>query len=225
MNQSFFVTGTDTDVGKTYVSRLLLKAFNHIGQTTAGFKPVSAGCEATLEGLRNEDALILQQAASIDLPYDLVNPIALEPPVAPHLAAKEIGRAISLDELTSAYQQIQHYQPDITLVEGAGGWRLPLGQGKYLSDFAIQHKVPVILVVGMRLGCLNHALLTAEAIQNDGLHLAGWVANHIDPNMSLQQENLQSLAQLINAPLLASVPFNGTSEAADISIDVSLLPN
>lgn len=207
MSKSFFITGTDTDVGKTYVTRLLLQSFNQQSLQTAGFKPISAGCEQTAEGLRNEDALILQQASSVTLEYDLINPVAFEPPVAPHLAAEQLGVSVDMQTVNQAYSQIQALNPDITLVEGAGGWRLPLGQGRYLSDFAIQHKLPVILVVGMRLGCLNHALLTAEAIRRDGLSIAGWVANHIDPDMDLQKQNIASLKALLDAPFLGVVPY------------------
>lgn len=212
MNKGFFVTGTDTEVGKTYVTCLLLKALAAAGATCAGFKPVAAGCEKTAEGLRNQDALELQQATSVHLPYALVNPIAFARPVAPHLAAAQLGQRIDMAKIEQGYRALQAQMAGIILVEGAGGWRLPLGHGQFLSDFVRRQNMPVILVVGMRLGCLNHALLTAEAIRADGLPIAGWVANQIDPAMALAADNLVSLQQLLAEPFLGYVPHAGAQQ-------------
>jgi dethiobiotin synthetase len=189
---------------------------------------VAAGCERTAQGLRNEDALLLQAASSIELTYDEVNPIAFAEPVAPHLAAQNLSQTISLSDIHSGFIRLQHKQADVLLVEGAGGWRLPLGlnsQGEqqYLSDFAIQQKLPVIMVVGVRLGCLNHALLTAEAIRNDGLELVGWVANKMDSNMPYQEENIQSLKQQLNAPFIGSIPQLDDPEKALKLLNITAL--
>ncbi|SHI15660.1 dethiobiotin synthase [Ferrimonas marina] len=201
----YFVTGTDTDVGKTLVSTALLKASQGL---TLGLKPIAAGCEPTPQGLRNADALSLQGASRMSLAYEQLNPIALAPPIAPHIAATQAGEVLSVarleDWLTPMLPQLA--QCDLCLVEGAGGWRLPLNEQETLPDWVKLHDWPVILVVGMKLGCLNHALLTLEAIQADGLTLAGWVANRVDPDMAYYQENLETLRQRMPAPLLAEIP-------------------
>ena len=226
--KTFFVTGTDTEVGKTFISQALLLAMGVSGLSTTAYKPVAAGCEQTPLGLRNEDALLLQAACSIELSYDEINPIAFAEPVAPHLAAQNLSQTIILKAINDGFVRLQQKQADVLLVEGAGGWRLPLGadlQGKqqYLSDFAIQHKLPVILVVGIRLGCLNHALLTAEAIRSDGLELAGWVANQIDSNIPYRDENIQSLQKQLNAPFIGSVPKLEEPEQAQEFLDLRSL--
>jgi dethiobiotin synthetase len=226
--KTFFVTGTDTEVGKTFISQALLFAMGASGLSTTAYKPVAAGCEQTSLGLRNEDALLLQSASNIELSYDEVNPIAFAEPVAPHLAAQNLSQTISLKAIHDGFIHLQQKQGDVLLVEGAGGWRLPLGadpQGeqRYLSDFAIQHKLPVIMVVGIRLGCLNHALLTAEAIRSDGLELVGWVANQIDSNMAYRDENIQSLKEQLNAPFIGTVPKLEDPEQAIKFLDLRSL--
>ncbi len=203
---AFFVTGTDTDAGKTVVSAGLLAAANARGLITAAIKPVAAGCETTPDGLRNADALLLQRTASLDLDYDEVNPVAFEPAIAPHLAAAQAGRRLSVAQLAGFCRAALMRRADLTLLEGAGGWRVPLGPTSFLSELPRELGLPVILVVGMRLGCLNHALLTAEAIARDGLQLAGWVANRIDPAMSCYDENVATLRALFRAPCLGEVP-------------------
>jgi dethiobiotin synthetase len=213
---TFFVTGTDTDVGKTYVSNLLLRELTQRGNSTLGFKPISAGCENTPAGLRNEDALILQSASSIKAEYDHINPIAYAPPIAPHIAAELVGQSITLDTLQTHLKALEAYQADVLLIEGAGGWRLPLNRdGVYLSDFAKHNQMPVILVVGMRLGCLNHAVMSYESIVNDGLNCVGWIANQLSDDMPYYNENLASLQSLIKAPLLAEVAHQ--SKVSDAS--------
>lgn len=223
MTTLFFVTGTDTDVGKTRIATAMLDCAAQIGLSTLGYKPVSAGCELTPQGLRNADALALQQASSLSVSYEQVNPIAYADPVAPHLAAKRQGERISLAQISQGLDSLLAIKPDILLVEGAGGWRLPLGHGHFMSDFAAQRKMPVILVVGMKLGCLNHALLTVEAIKQDGLPIAGWIANQIVPQMDYYTDNLQALGELIDAPLLGSVPFLDENQSASPHLKLSSL--
>lgn len=212
-----FVTGTDTDAGKTFVSVLLLKALNQMNYQTAGFKPIAAGCEWSDGILKNADALALQAAASVKLPYEKVNPISFEPPIAPHIAAQLSGETLSLERISRALNDLQETQADLLLIEGAGGWRLPLSapnQGDspfYLSDWVAQKKLPVILVVGMKLGCLNHALLSYEQIKRDGLEVMGWVANQVQRDMLYYQENLATLQAAINEPMLAEVKHQATS--------------
>ncbi len=208
---TYFVTGTDTDVGKTECAVLLLNELNKISDHTLGIKPISAGCENTEFGLRNSDALKLQKASSIDVDYDIINPIAYKEAIAPHIAATIHNDKIDLNRLQDCLDKAKETQPDRLLVEGAGGWRLPLdNRGNFLSDFALQNQMRVILVVGMRLGCLNHAVLTHQAIVADGLNCIGWVANQLSSDMPFYQENLDCLHSLLDCPLLAEVPFQPT---------------
>ncbi|MDZ5434709.1 dethiobiotin synthase [Pseudomonas fluorescens] len=206
MSAAYFITGTDTDVGKTTVAAGLLYAARSSGLSTAAGKPVASGCDVTPKGLRNADALALLAECSVPLTYQQVNPFAFEPPIAPHLAAREAGVALTVQSLLMPMQQILDMRADFTLIEGAGGWRVPLADQDNLSDLAMALGLPVILVVGVRLGCINHALLTAEAIAQDGLQLAGWVANIIDAKTSRLEENLATLAERIPAPCLGRVP-------------------
>ncbi|MDO6711630.1 dethiobiotin synthase [Aliiglaciecola sp. 2_MG-2023] len=221
MINSIFIAGTDTDAGKTVIGSAILQLAAKRGLSTIGFKPVSAGCFETAEGLRNDDAVALQRVSTLQLPYEKINPIAFADPVAPHLAAQRMGVTLDLQQITSAYTDLLSANADLLLTEGAGGWRLPLGEGAFLSDFAIQQKIPVVLVVGMKLGCLNHALLTYQAICADGLEVIGWVANQIDEQMLYLQDNIESLKQLIPAPCLGVVPkLKNTEQAAEyLSID------
>ncbi|MGY4491034.1 dethiobiotin synthase [gamma proteobacterium L18] len=214
MGPAYFIAGTDTDVGKTTIAAGLLHAARLNGLSTLGAKPVASGCDVTPKGLRNADALALMAESSIQLPYEQVNPIAFEPPIAPHLAAREAGVTLSVQTLLEPMREILAHQADFTLIEGAGGWRVPLSGQANLSDLAMALKLPVILVVGVRLGCINHALLTAEAIARDGLQLAGWVANVIDGRTSRLEENLATLAECLPAPCLGRVPrLKGISAA------------
>src|SRR5690554_3076135 len=206
MPQRYFITGTDTEIGKTTIAAGLLHAARARGLTTAAVKPVAAGCERTADGLRNDDALALQAECVPPLAYQLLNPVALEPAIAPHIAAAEAGLELTAAQLAEACATVFERQADLTLVEGAGGWRVPLNEQQTLADLAIALGEPVIMVVGLRLGCINHALLTAEAIAADGLRLAGWVANQVDPQMDRQQHNLATLKALMPAPLLGVVP-------------------
>jgi dethiobiotin synthetase len=206
--QTYFITGTDTDVGKTVATVLLLKSLSDINNKTLGIKPISAGCVKTAQGLRNEDALKLQAASSIKADYSTINPIAYEPFIAPHIAAQQQGDKLTLKDLQNCLDKARSLNPNYLLVEGAGGWRLPLNNdGAYFSDFARQNKMQVILVVGMRLGCLNHALLTYQAICNDGLQCTGWIANQLSEGMACYQENVDTLRSLLPCPQIATIPF------------------
>lgn len=206
MSQAYFIAGTDTDVGKTTIAAGLLHAARLQGLSTLGAKPVASGCTATAKGLRNADAQALIDESTLKLAYEAVNPFAFEPAIAPHVAAREAGVALEVPALLKAMRHVLDQGADLTLVEGAGGWRVPLSDHANLSDLAVALKLPVILVVGVRLGCINHALLSAEAIARDGLQLAGWVANIIEPRTSRLEENLASLAERLPAPCLGRVP-------------------
>lgn len=225
MSAAFFVTGTDTDVGKTTIAAGLLRAARLAGLSTAAVKPVASGCEAGADGLRNSDALALLAECSLPLSYAAVNPFAFAPAIAPHLAAREAGVELKVEALAVAVQAVLAQQADFTLVEGAGGWRVPLGEQATLADLPITLDLPVILVVGVRLGCINHALLTAEAIARDGLRLVGWVANVLDPQTSRLDDNLRTLTERLAAPCLGRVPRLEQAGAAVVArhLDISLL--
>jgi dethiobiotin synthetase len=208
MASGLFVTGTDTGVGKTIVSCALLRLFAREGLRAVGFKPVAAGAAATPDGLRNEDAVRLREASGIDVPYERVNPVTLGPAIAPHIAAGRVGLAIDIASLASDHERLCE-MGDLVVTEGAGGWLVPTGGDATLADLAVAIGHPVVLVVGMRLGCINHALLSAEAIRARGLPLAGWIDNRIDPSMSVQEDNVTALETRLGAPRLGSVPWLG----------------
>lgn len=196
--RTLFVTGTDTGVGKTTVACALIRQARAQGVKVCGWKPVATGCDATPAGLRNADALALQAAAGTDEPYERINPCAFAPPVAPHLAAAEAGRPIRVAELDRAHRALAA-RYELVVAEGAGGWRVPLDETWTLGAWVAEREWPVLLVVGMRLGCLNHALMSAETIARD-TRLAGWVANVLPPPMSLLEENVAALRQRLSAP-------------------------
>lgn len=224
MARGFFVTGTDTGVGKTLAASALLHAFGARGLATAGMKPVASGAHATPEGLRNDDALALMAAATVALPYEVVNPYCFEPAIAPHLAAADAGVRVDLGALIMNYLQVVS-QCDVAVVEGAGGWRVPLNHAETLAGLARRLGFPVVLVVGMRLGCINHALLTAEAVRADGLRLAGWVANQVDPGMVNLAENLATLDAMLGAPRIGFIPWRAGIDARTAAglLDIGLL--
>jgi len=201
-----FITGTDTDIGKTVIATGFLAAANQAGLRTAAIKPIAAGCELTEQGMTNTDALQLQAAASHQLSYQQINPVALEPAIAPHIAANEAGKRLSAARLTGFCRGLSLLPVDLVVLEGAGGWRLPINERETLADVARELNCAVVIVVGMRLGCLNHTLLTIEAIRRDGLKIAGWVANIIDPDMPRLDENIDTLKQRIAEPCLGTVP-------------------
>lgn len=206
MSRGFFITGTDTDVGKTTVALSLMAAFRNKGLLVAGFKPVSAGCVQTVEGLRNDDAVRMMQQASVQLPYELVNPYAFAAPIAPHIAAAQLGIDMQIAPLVEAYQQIAA-QVDVVIVEGAGGWLVPLNESQSMADVAKALGLPVILVVGIRLGCLNHALLTQDSIEAYGLKQAGWIANHLVARTPCDEENIKTLQLRLKGDFLGSIPY------------------
>lgn len=199
----FFIAGTDTDAGKTFVACQLLRAAQQRGLRTLGLKPLAAGAEKTAAGLRNSDALLLQKNSSLQLPYSAINPFCFAEAIAPHIAAEK--NAVRLAAHTIA-QTIRHTVDntafDYAVIEGAGGWRVPLNEQETLADVVKQLNLPVILVVGMKLGCLNHALLTAEAMTRDGITLHSWVANDLGNPMPYWQENIAALEQRMPAPRL-----------------------
>lgn len=210
MTGGFFVAGTDTGVGKTVVSAALVRAFVSHGYRVAGLKPVASGCDMTPDGPRNEDALLLQACANTELPYDRVNPCAFLPPIAPHIAAARENVIIKTANLIQNVSNVRDYA-EIVIVEGVGGWLVPINEHETMADLAKALKLPVVLVVGIRLGCINHALLTAQAIRQSGLKLAGWVANHIDPDfsgdLSTCQANIETITQQLAAPCLCEIPY------------------
>lgn len=223
MSKAFFITGTDTEIGKTTIACGLLAKANQQALTTAAVKPVASGCEKNAQGLRNSDALALWEHTTVNLTYQEINPIAFLPAIAPHIAAQESGVDLSVTALLPAVKQMLAKQADFTLIEGAGGWRVPLNDSEYLSDLAIALALPVILVVGVKLGCVNHAVLSLETIQRDGLIVAGWVANIVDPQMTRLAENLQTLTERLKVPCLGTVPYltalTATSVASHLTIE------
>jgi len=218
---NYFVTGTDTGVGKTLISCALLHAFAARGVSVVGMKPVAAGCDA--DGL-NEDVKQLRAASNILASLDQINPYSFFHPIAPHIAARNAGVSISLGRILEAYNALDA-QADVVIVEGAGGFQVPLNDTQDSADLTVALGLPVILVVGMRLGCLNHALLTLRAIDDCGLTCAGWVANILDPDMAVLDENIQALQQRIHAPLLGVVKHQAAPDAHAIAaqLDIKLL--
>lgn len=205
MKQVFFVTGTDTDCGKTFVACRLLQEAARAGKKTLGLKPLASGASVIDGDWRNDDALLLQQASTVSLPYAQTNPFCFAGAIAPHLAAAKNGTRLSANAIARAIQNVlANTDADYVIIEGAGGWRTPLNDSETLADVVRLLQIPVILVVGMKLGCLNHALLTAEAIRNDGLLLHGWIANDADKTMPVLQENIATLERMLNAPRLES---------------------
>lgn len=205
MKKAYFITGTDTGVGKTLVTSALLHAFARQGNKVVGMKPVTAGREATPQGLSCEDVEQLQAQSNVAAPLNLANPYTLAPSIAPHIAAERDGVEIDLDVIVSSFTALWEMS-DVVLVEGVGGFMVPLNAAQDTADLAARLGLPVILVVGMRLGCINHALLTAQAIRLKGLRLAAWVANRIDPAMTAFDENLHALETRLAVPLLGVVP-------------------
>jgi dethiobiotin synthetase len=221
--RNLFVTGTDTGVGKTLVSAALLRSFRQRGLRVAGMKPVASGCERTPDGLRNDDARMLQAEATGTHPYAAVNPFAYEPAIAPHVAAAEAGIPIDLQTIETSYRLLAA-DSELVIVEGAGGWLVPLAGRSTLAELAARLELDVVLVVGLRLGCLNHAFLTAEAIAARGLRLAGWVANTIDPQYERLAANLATLDEYLPAPRLGLVPHGAPGDVAAAAAALDLAP-
>lgn len=218
----YFVTGTDTEVGKTVASTALLQAARASGFNTAGYKPVASGSEMTPQGLRNSDALALQHNSSLRLAYEAVNPYTFAEPTSPHIVSADEQRPITFATLSAGLRALEQ-QADWVLVEGAGGWFTPLSEEQTFADWVIAEQLPVILVVGVKLGCINHAMLTAQAVQQAGLRLAGWVANDVVMPGKRHREYMASLTRLLPAPLLGEIPWLGEeADTADVGQYLSL---
>ncbi len=206
MKGGWFIAGTDTGVGKTYVATSLLQTLTNRGERAVGMKPVASGCYATNAGMRSEDAEQLLAASAITADYADVNPYAFAPACAPHVAAAECGVEIQLQKICDSFRRLQE-KSSWVVVEGAGGWMVPVSERLMMADVARALRLPIILVVGLRLGCLNHALLTVAAIHQAQIPLAGWVANLIDPTMLRVDENIAALKARIEAPLLHTLAY------------------
>ncbi|BDR13948.1 dethiobiotin synthase [Vibrio sp. STUT-A11] len=223
MIDAFFIAGTDTDVGKTVASKAILQALAAKGLNTIGYKPVAAGSEKTEQGWRNSDALHLQKAATLEVVYDDINPYALELPTSPHIAAKHEDVEIKYDVLSEKLAQHKS-QADVVLVEGAGGWRVPVSDTDNLSTWVKQEQLPVVLVVGIKLGCLSHAFLTAEAIRADGLNLVGWVANRVNPGTEHYADIIEMLETRLGVPKLGEIPYVPSAKRKELGKYINIDP-
>ncbi|NIJ85967.1 dethiobiotin synthetase [Xanthomonas arboricola] len=214
---ALYVTGTDTGIGKTMASTALLHALRRQGHTAVGMKPVASGCEHTPQGWRNEDALALQAASAPQPDYATLNPYALPAPLAPELAAADVGVILSLEPIAQAFAQLRA-QAEVVVVEGVGGWAAPLSADLDQADLVRALKLPVVLVVGIRLGCINHARLSAAAIAADGLDCIGWIANEVDPQMERIEENIGMLRQRLAMPCWGRIGWRPGADAAAQSL-------
>ncbi|KER87612.1 dethiobiotin synthase [Xanthomonas arboricola] len=214
---ALYVTGTDTGIGKTMASTALLHALRRHGHTAVGMKPVASGCEHTPQGWRNEDALALQAASAPQPDYATLNPYALPAPLAPELAAADVGVSLSLEPIAQAFAQLRA-QAEVVVVEGVGGWAAPLSADLDQADLVRALKLPVVLVVGIRLGCINHARLSAAAIAADGLDCIGWIANEVDPQMERIEENIGMLRQRLAMPCWGRIAWRPGADAAAQSL-------
>ncbi|MBA3661147.1 MAG: dethiobiotin synthase [Gammaproteobacteria bacterium] len=220
MAHHFFITGTDTDIGKTYVTVGLLKAFNRAGYKTVGLKPVASGCNLIDAALQNQDALSLQENSTVQLPYPLINPFAFEDPIAPHFAAHKAGTELSCHVILRQMEQALNYAADIFCIEGVGGWQVPLNATETMADLVQQAQWPVILVVGIRLGCLSHAILTYESLQMKDIPIAGWIANVSQPHLDNVLPMTMTLQRRFAAPCLGMI---GYQQPAEDRLDIGLL--
>lgn len=225
MTKAYFVTGTDTEVGKTIASCALLQAAGQLGYRTVGYKPVASGSEMTADGLRNSDALALQRNSTLAVDYAAINPYTFAEPTSPHIISADEGRPILAPVMSAGLRALEK-QADWVLVEGAGGWLTPLSPTLSFADWVQMEQLPVILVVGVKLGCINHALLTAQAIRQAGLALVGWVANDVTPPGKRHAEYMATLTRALSAPLLGEIPWlSDTPELAATGhyVDLSAL--
>ena len=211
---AYFITGTDTDVGKTYIASALIKHLCEQGLQAVGMKPVAAGAELVSGRLLNSDVIELIKAGNVDADLALINPYVFAPEIAPHIAAERVGVTVSLDNIQQAFDVLQA-KADVVVVEGAGGFRVPINHEQTMADLVVKLTLPVILVVGVRLGCINHALMTAGSIRAAGLNLVGWVANRIDPNMPAIEENIATLKAMLKAPCIADVAWGEEPQFID----------
>lgn len=209
-----FITGTDTEVGKTVVATAMVRILVQAGLRIAGMKPIAAGTDATPTGPQNPDAVALRAAANVTAPYETTNPYCLTLPASPHIAAANEGIGIKLAPIVQAFGQLTR-NSDLVVVEGAGGWHAPINETETMADVAAALDLPVILVVGLRLGCLSHALLTAQAIEARGLTCAGWIGNHLQSRFEHADENVATLQARLPAPLLDVVPFQGSGSGPE----------
>lgn len=215
MSKTIFITGTDTGVGKTHVSCALIRALQNAGRSVLAVKPVASGAEPIDGELKNEDALALQQALQSSVPYPLLNPFVFAPAIAPHIAARQAGVELSVARIVESLSWLRESDAEVVIIEGAGGWLVPLNERETFADLAASVGDGVVLVVGMRLGCINHALLSVSAIAQSGLPLLGWVANNPQPRMPMYDENLAYLREHIQAPMLAELAYNETALSLD----------
>lgn len=209
MKEGYFITGTDTNVGKTWATIALMRYFKSRGKSVAGMKPVASGCLMQDGRLKNEDALLIQENASLPIDYDLINPYAYELPVSPHIAG--VNNPVKLDRLHAEFEVLKSLA-DIVVVEGAGGWYAPLNERETISDLAKLLALPVIMVVAIRLGCINHARLTYQAVVQSGVNCAGWIAVCTDPELLGGDQNIQAIKNTVDAPLLGVLPYRKVAD-------------
>jgi len=214
MQLKLFITGTDTNVGKTYISAGILSALNQLGWSTLGIKPVASGCQLTDDKLCNADTLSHLQHSSIKLSHDEITPFAFEPAIAPHIAAQKAGCTLSVDEINQKMRLAMETPANVSVIEGCGGWHTPLNAQETMADFVVTNQLKVVLVVGMRLGCINHSLLTFRAMQQEGANIVAWIANCIDPNMENIDENIATLKEWLPIPCLGVVAHGSEAEKA-----------
>lgn len=217
MSLKIFITGTDTNIGKTYTSVRLLKALNYHGLKTVGLKPIASGCISKNGHLYNEDALALQDASSIKLTYEEINPFFFTEPVAPHIMAHALGQELNRESVLQKLQRSFEKDADVFIVEGAGGWYLPLNHYETMAEVVKSAGLKVILVVGLRIGCLSHAILTYKAIQEAKIQMLGWIANCMDLEMNKIDENIQTLQRFLNISYLGMIKYKGDIETINIS--------
>ena len=217
---NFFITGTDTGVGKTWFTVALMAALKRRGLNVMGMKPIATGAEKIKDRLINEDAKLIMQNCSQKVSYNLINPFVFELPIAPYVAAKHKGVVIDLDQIIKNYHLLRS-MCDVLVVEGVGGWRVPVTNEHSLTDLVSKFDLSVILVVGMRLGCINHAILTAEAINADGLNLCGWVSNHLDRVYSKSEETIKTLKKRLNCPHIGNLLHNSDFDPDKLSTEIS----
>ena len=197
-----------------------MRAFKQQGYQVAGMKPVAAGCHVTPEGLRNDDAQQLRAESSIELPYELVNPFAYEPPIAPHIAAAQANQAINVETIINSYKKIAA-QAEVVIVEGVGGWAVPINEHQTMADVAKALHLPVVLVSGIRLGCLNHTLLTYESILSKGCHCAGWIANLLSEHNAVSQQNIEYLKNTLPVSYVGTIPYLGKTQPVLLESDLN----
>jgi dethiobiotin synthetase len=219
MGKGYFITGTDTNVGKTWATIALMRYFKIRGKTVVGMKPVASGCAMQDGQMKNEDALLIQENASVQIDYDLINPYAYEPPVSPHIAGN--NHPVELDQLIARFELLKTLA-DIVVVEGAGGWYTPLNEREANSDLAMALALPVIMVVAIRLGCINHARLTYQAIAQSGVRCVGWIAVCTDPELLGKDENILTIKAAVDAPLLGVLPYREVADFDFLSEQLSL---